>query len=110
MEVRRVHLYGRCFAALYRAVRGIRGLYSLHASSFYVHRRARTGLQNVVRRVDSGGNVVRPSRRLRTKFVAEAGRDERTTYPRREDGRKVELDRVIGPPFYLAAGIDQRLN
>jgi len=109
MEVRRVHLYGRCFAALYRAVRGIRGLYPLRASSLYV-RRVRTGLQNVVRRVDGGGNVVRPSRRMRPDIITEAGRDERTTYPRREDGRKVQLDRVIGPPFYLAAGIDQRLH
>ena len=73
----------------------------------------RTGLQNVVRRLDGGGgNVVRPSWNLRPQagIVAEAGRDERTTYPRREDGRKVELHRVIRPPLYLVAGIDQRLH
>lgn len=109
MEVRRIHLYGRCLAAVYRAVRGTRGLDSPRVSDFYV-RRLRTSWQNVVRLLDDWDNVVRPSRRSRPRIIAEAGRDERTTYPGSDDGRKVELDPVIGPPFYLGTGIDQRLH
>ena len=65
-------------------------------------------MQSVVLRRD-GGNIMTPAIRPRLVIIAKATPNEGTTYPWREDRRKVELDRVICPPFYLTARINERL-
>ena len=65
-------------------------------------------MQTVVLRRD-GGNIMTPAIGGRPVIITKATRNEGTTYPWREDRRKVELDRVVCPPFYLIACINERL-
>jgi hypothetical protein len=65
-------------------------------------------MQNAVLRRNAG-NIMTPAIRPRPVIIAKATRNEGTTYPWREDRCKVELDRVVCPPFYLTPCINERL-